>query len=538
MDFAAVLLDVSMPDMDGFETAALIRQHPRFESTPIIFVTAVHVTDMDRLRGYQIGAVDYVYIPVIPEILRGKVQVLVDLDRQRQELRRLNNDLARTNQELRDAHSRLQFDNSRQLAALNATLERANEELARSNTALKEEVGRRQSAQARLERASERKDQFLATLAHELRNPLAAIANCVQLLHHNQQIDPRQPWMRDMLGRQVKHLTRLVDDLLDVSRITTGRVHIRRAVVDLRSVVTHAIEGVEAMREAAGHQLSLRLPDAPVLVDGDEVRLIQVVENMLTNSIRYTPGGGRIEVTLEVEHARDAHCACLRVRDSGIGIEPDMLEEVFDLFTQANPTYETTQSGLGIGLALVRGLVQLHGGDVIAESEGTGRGATFTVRLPLATVGASNVTPISASSLAPVGPGAVGPDATHVLIVDDNVDASEGLAVWLGLHGFATQQAHCGDEGLRMALDGRPDVVLLDLGLPQIDGFEVARRIRGDSAHRPVLVAMTGFGSAADRKRAASAGFDHFLVKPVDFDALKMLLEQCAEAASMRVAAS
>ena len=330
-EFAAILLDVNMPGMDGFETAATIHRHPRFEKTPIIFVTAVHVTDLDRIKGYQLGAVDYVYVPVVPEILRSKVQVLAELHAQRKKLERLN-------RSLEEANSSLQAERARELSALNETLAQANAELARNNAALVREIEVRERAEAALQDADRRKNAFLATLSHELRNPLAAIANAVRVLQLAEGGKPSGDAARAVLGRQIAHLVRLVDDLLDVSRITTGKISLRREPVDLAGIVARAVEtAVPQVNERRQH-LAVHARPEPLWVDGDPVRLAQVIANLLANAIKYTGECGRIE--LRVERAARAGAsgadAVLSVKDSGIGIAPEMLPRIFDLFTQGN----------------------------------------------------------------------------------------------------------------------------------------------------------------------------------------------------------
>ncbi|MFL6714039.1 MAG: response regulator, partial [Sulfurifustis sp.] len=260
MEFAAILLDVSMPGMDGFETAAMIREHPRFAQTPIIFVTGVHVTDFDRLKGYEMGAVDYVYVPVIPVILRSKVRVLVELYKQRRELQRLNKNLATANDDLARAHASLQAENTRELQKLNQTLEQANRELAQANAQLTAEIGERKRAEIALQEASRRKDQFLAILAHELRNPLSAIHNGVQLLNTPNLSDRQFAWARDILGRQLRHLTRLIDDLLDVARITSGRIKLQREPIEVSDIVAHAAETARPLIETRRHRFSITVP--------------------------------------------------------------------------------------------------------------------------------------------------------------------------------------------------------------------------------------------------------------------------------------
>jgi signal transduction histidine kinase len=511
-EVATILLDVSMPGLDGFETAALIRGHPRSAQTPIIFVTGVHLTDVDRLRGYEMGAVDYVSVPVIPEILRGKVHVLVQLYLQRRELSRLNDALAAANAQLAAAHRALKAENTRELQTLNRTLERANEQL-------KAEIAERNRAEAQLQEAARRKDEFLAILAHELRNPLSAIHNGVQLLHAKEFTAERVDWVREALSRQVKHLTRLIDDLLDVRRITTGNVRLQREPLDLESVVAQSIEAVRSLIDARRHALSVRIPSEQLHVEADPVRLTQVFINLLTNAAKYTPEGGAIDVTLETDAAQPGW-AVVRVRDSGAGIAPDMLERVFELFAQANPPEARTHSGLGIGLSLVRGLVELHGGTVRALSAGHGRGSEFIVRLPVL-VGArqSQSNGNGAAVLAELTP-------LKLLIIDDNVDTALGLALHLRENGrHVVRLAQTGRAGVAIAQEFEPEVVLLDIGLPDIDGYEVARQLRADERLRAVpLIALTGFGGDADRARAASAGFREYLVKPVPYEVLSEVL--------------
>ena len=366
MEVATILLDVSMPGMDGFETAAMIRGHPRSAQTPIIFVTGVHLTDLDRLRGYEMGAVDYVSVPVIPEILRGKVSVLVQLYLQRRELSRLNEAMAVANTKLAAAHDQLKADNTRELQSLNRTLEHANEQMLG-------EVAERKRAESLLQDEARRKDEFLAILAHELRNPLSAMHNAVQLMHAANLGPERVDWVRDLLDRQLKHLTRLIDDLLDVRRITSGSVRLQREPLDLESVLRQSVEAVRSLIDARRHTVAVRFAKDSLYVEGDLVRLTQVFINLLANAAKYTPEGGRIELTLAAD-AEDGRWSLIRVRDTGAGIATDMLERVFELFAQANAAEARTHSGLGIGLSLVRGPRALHGGPV-ATSDGPGAAA-------------------------------------------------------------------------------------------------------------------------------------------------------------------
>jgi signal transduction histidine kinase len=524
-EVATILLDVSMPGLDGFETAALIRGHPRSAQTPIIFVTGVHLTEVDRLRGYEMGAVDYVSVPVIPEILRGKVHVLVQLYLQRRELARLNDALSAANADLAAAHNELKAENTRELTNLNRTLELANEQLMA-------EVAERKRAEAQLQDAARRKDEFLAILAHELRNPLSAIHNGVQLMQTGVMPTERIEWVRELLGRQVNHLTRLIDDLLDVRRITSGSVRLQCEPLDLESVLRQSIEAVRPLIDQRRHTLRVRIPSSSLYVDADLVRLTQVFINLLTNAAKYTPDSGAVEITLETDIAQPSW-AVIRVRDSGTGIEPAMLERVFELFAQVNPTAARTHSGLGIGLSLVRALVELHRGTVRAVSDGLGRGSEFIVRLPLLQAVPNGVSRRdSAAAFAALPP-------LKLLIIDDNVDTAIGLAVHLREAGqHLVRLAQTGRAGIAMAEEFEPEIVLLDIGLPDIDGYEVARLLRADRRFTDVpLIALTGFGGDADRARAESAGFRSYLVKPVPYEVLSEVLAQHAAAADSRRAA-
>jgi signal transduction histidine kinase len=515
MEFAAILLDVSMPEMDGFETAELIRNHPRFEDTPIIFVTGLHLTDLDQRKGYAMGAVDYIQIPVIPEILRGKVQALVQLYLQRVELIQLNQKLAVANTDLAKAHEELKAQNMRELQLLNHNLEQANVELQAANAKLTQEIAERERAEQALSQSIKRKDQYIAVLAHELRNPLSAIHNAVMVMQLPTASSQQRDWAQDLLQRQVKHLTCLMDDLLDVSRISNGRIQLRMEVVDLESIVRHAADTLAPLLQKHRHQLRLTLPQQPLFVQGDTVRLTQVLGNLLTNAAKYMDDGGLVELSLEAD---GAGCACIRVKDHGVGIPADLLLNVFDFFVQAPSALNRAQGGLGIGLALVRALVELHGGRVTAASEGVGCGAVFTVALPL--VGQMPAT-TPADALA--GGAAVTP--LRILLIDDNADSASGLAQCLESLGHAVRISHSGKEGIAAVHRHSPDIVLLDIGLPDLDGYEVAQRLRQDKSHNELrIIAMTGFSGEANRSRARQAGFDHYLVKPVNFEELINLL--------------
>ncbi|HET9865031.1 MAG TPA: response regulator [Steroidobacteraceae bacterium] len=507
-EFAVVLLDVKMPGMDGFETAALIHDHPRFETTPIIFVTGVHVTEFDRLKGYKAGAIDYVYIPVVPEILRSKVAVLIELDRQRRALQNVNKELAESIRRLEEANYALQSEKTRELEEINARLSKANEELSRSNQSLESEVRERIRAENSLKEAVVKRDEFLAMLSHELRNPLSPLRNASHMLMQGETQDPKIIWSRGVIARQLKHMIRLVDDLLDVSRIARGKIVLLSEPVKVGDVLASAVETVQPLLEQKRQRLEINAGDEPLVVRGDPVRLAQVVGNLLHNAAKYTGEGGGIVLAARA----NAGHAEIVVRDTGIGISPEAMPRIFELFTQIPSERVSTTGGLGIGLALVRALVELHGGEIRAASAGTDQGSEFMVRLPLLEV------------VQPAEPKVVAPDAEtplpvrrNILIADDNQDALESLALMLRMEGHEVHCASDGEEALQLAGLRRPEIVVLDVGMPKLDGCEVARRIRAESWGRAaVLVALTGWGQEVDRRRSREAGFDMHLVKPVD----------------------
>jgi signal transduction histidine kinase len=507
-EFAVVLLDVKMPGMDGFETAALIHDHPRFETTPIIFVTGVHVTEFDRLKGYKAGAIDYVYIPVVPEILRSKVAVLIELDRQRRALQLVNKQLEQSNRQLAEANLTLQSEKTRELEELNEQLRRANEDLSRFNQSLATEVRERTRAENQLKEAVVKRDEFLAMLSHELRNPLSPLRNAAHMLMQGETQDPKIVWSRGVIERQLKHMIRLVDDLLDVSRIARGKIVLVSEKVTVADVIAVAVETVQPLLEQKSQALTVEAPDPSLTVRGDPVRLAQVVGNLLHNAAKYTGEGGRISLNTRMHDGR----AEIRVRDSGIGISSDSMPRIFELFTQIPSERVNTGGGLGIGLALVRALVELHGGEIEAASEGIDQGSEFIVRLPVYTD-----EPATAETSRAPEKEQVMQVRRNILIADDNQDALESLALMLRLEGHEVHCASDGEEALALAGQRRPEIVVLDVGMPKLDGCEVARRIRAESwGRQAVLVALTGWGQDADRKRSREAGFDMHLVKPVD----------------------
>jgi len=385
------------------------------------------------------------------------------------------------------------------------------------------DITERKLTEEALQEADRRKDSFIATLAHELRNPLAPIRNAVEVLRNGGHEDPQVVWCSGVISRQVTQMARLLEDLLDVSRLTRGQFALRRERLPLPAAVEHALEIARPRIEEYAHSLSISLPELPLWVDGDVARLAQVFSNLLINAAKYTPSGGRLGLTMAVVGEEVE----VRVSDNGIGISAEQMPHLFEMFTQGGSLPDRAQSGMGIGLSLARGLVEMHGGRISAHSAGTGLGSEFVVRLPLAGSAAA-VALTAASAREAAGPVA----ACRVLVADDLRDSADSLALLIELMGHAVEIAYDGEAALRTAERFRPDIVLLDLGMPKLDGFEVSRRIRATPWGASMrLVAQSGWGQDEDRRRSAEAGFDHHLVKPIDPAALEALMQTLASAA-------
>ncbi len=509
-EFALLVLDIRMPGMSGFELAQLIKERKKTAGVPIIFLTAYYNEDQHVLEGYGTGAVDYLHKPINPTILRSKVGVFAELYRQSRASARANHALHSEVAARRRAEE--------QLRQLNQELEKRVSE--RTETLQLRERELRALAEA-LKNADRRKDRFLAVLAHELRNPLAPIRIGLQVLKMS-----RDPAVAadtlEMMNRQLSQMVRLIDDLMDVSRITNDKLTLRKEWVSLRTVAETAIEASRPVIEKSGHTLNLALPEEPVLLAADPTRLAQVISNLLTNAAKYTPEGGCIELAA----MREGGEIVVRVTDTGLGIPPEMLAQVFEMFAQVNRTLDRAQEGLGIGLALVKRLVEMHGGTISAESPGKGAGSTFTVRLPHAFADAGQTEPPTTPEAAP----AQAPmRRRRVLVVDDNVDGAESLTVLLRMRGHETKSAHSGPEALDAARAFEPEVVLLDIGLPGMNGYEVAKILRREpSLSEAVLIAVTGWGSEENKQRSSEAGFDLHLTKPVEVKDIESILARGA----------
>ncbi|HEV8129543.1 MAG TPA: response regulator [Candidatus Eisenbacteria bacterium] len=582
-EIGVVLTDVSMPDLDGFELARMIRDHPRYRRTSIIFCSAIHMSDQDRLMGYQCGAVDYVSVPVVPEILRAKVSVFADLYRKTRQLESVNAELEQRvtilqstsaivyvidaqgrfghvnrrfeqvfGTTLDEVRGKTAFDlfprevaeafevNNRQVLTENRSIEFEETVLAQSGTrhyasikapirnaagapqgivAVATDITERKRLEEALKDADRRKDEFLAVLAHELRNPLAPIRNVLQILRVKAPEDAELLWARDVIGRQVDQLTRLVDDLLDVSRISRGKIKLQLSPLDLATVIAGAVETSRPLIDARLHRLTLQLPEKPIWVQGDLVRLTQVVANLLNNAAKYQDAGGYIGVTV----AREDNDAVISVKDKGVGIAPELLPGVFDMFEQVQRPLGTSQDGLGIGLSLARSLVELHGGTIAAKSGG-GDGSEFTVRMPCM-AGEPRKKRAAPSGVPP----AIAASGLRVLVVDDNEDAAESLATLLQQAGHQVSVAHEGSTALALAERERPRVVFLDIGLPGMDGYEICKAMRQGGHEDALIVALTGYGQEEDRARTRAAGFDGHLVKPGDPNELIRLITTSAK---------
>ncbi|MGZ4980000.1 MAG: hybrid sensor histidine kinase/response regulator [Methylobacter sp.] len=391
-------------------------------------------------------------------------------------------------------------------------------ELAHTNEALNKEITERKRMELALRENDRHKDEFLAMLAHELRNPLAPILHALHILKQHNFSDPTLAWGHTLIERQVNHTARLLDDLLDVARIIQGKIRLKMERCDLTRIITHAVENCRPLIETRKHRLVLSVPDEPKWVEGDATRLEQIITNLLNNAAKYTDEGGKITLSA----MRAGNYVLVRVEDNGVGIAPDLLTHVFDLFTQADRSLAHSQGGLGLGLTLVRQLVEKHDGTVTASSAGIGQGSSFTIQLPLLPAAQAAIEPDHAAL--PDSPVSL-PSALRIMVVDDYVDAAESLALLLQMEGHEVKTAHCGLQALELAQVFQPQVVLLDIGLPGLNGYEVANRLRAlPETKGTTLIALTGYGQTEDRSRSQVAGFDHHLLKPVNFQMLSALL--------------
>ena len=484
-DVAAIVLDIKMPGISGLELAQMIKGTKRFRQIPILFLTAHLLDDRDIITGYGVGAVDYLTKPFNTVILRHKVAVFADL-----------------------------FRKTRALGELNDKLEQR----------VAERTAELETSEVQLRAAARQKDEFLATLAHELRNPLAPLRTGVDLLMQTQNPTPAGTRTLAAMSRQLDHLVRLIDDLLDVSRISRGVLEIKKEQTNLGALVQSTCDTFRPLYQQRDVEL-LVVIKAQLEADIDPTRVAQILGNLLHNGAKFTPAGGAVRVVMDHE----AGGAVIRVTDTGIGLPAEQVERIFEMFARVERQRDPMDRGAGIGLALAKRLAQLHGGDLTATSSGANRGTTFTVRLP-------DVTPIEPEVVPAPAPTPT-PKRTHggaldILVIEDNEDVAETMSVWLETAGHRVSVASTGMQGVDLVMKQRPQVVLCDVGLPDIDGMEVCQRVRAaETDFRPLMVALTGWGMDEDRRKTKEAGFDHHLVKPVKMDLLTELLRDAAQAA-------
>ncbi len=484
-DFALIILDVAMPGMDGFETARLVRSRARNRGTPIIFVTGLAWQDEEVMRAYELGAVDFLIKPIRAEVLRAKAGVFIQLQDRTRELHEKGEELRKA--QVR-AHER---------------------ELAMQRERFESEVREHQLKQ--LADTDKRKDEFLAILAHELRNPLQPLLTAVELLavDENKPVPPR---VRAIIERQVQCIGRLVDDLLDVARFQTGRLELRRQSIDLGRLVEDAVGESRPAASARSHDLTVVGRGPSPRINGDPVRLVQVMSNLLSNAVKYTEPGGRIAVEWGVQSGQ----AFIRVTDSGRGIAAALLPKIFDMFVQER-VQGSGAGGLGLGLGLAKRLVELHGGRMLATSPGVNKGATFEVQLPMTEVHR----PSSKEQSRTPARGR----ALRAVVVDDAEDLRELVADLLRMKGHEVTACEDGAAAVKAIRELVPDVALIDIGLPEMDGYEVARTLRKELPIGTVrLIAMTGYGQATDKAAALEAGFDAHIVKPASADKIMSAL--------------
>jgi signal transduction histidine kinase len=553
-EFAVILLDVHMPEMDGFETAALIRERERSQNTPIIFLTAMHKGEGQVFRGYSLGAVDYIFKPFVPEILKAKVAVFIELYKKTEEIKRQAELLLEKNQEL-DQTNKAIIGLNREIEEKNDQLEmrvqQRTAELARANAALQSEIIERQRAEearmqllaseqkarAEAEAANHAKDEFLATVSHELRTPLTSILGWTRLLRIREPDPASLARGLETIERNAKSQAKLIEDILDVSRIISGKLRLEVHPTKVVPIIEMAIDAVRPAAEAKAIRINTTLDAAVGYLRGDPTRLQQVVWNLLSNAVKFTGNGGEIQIAL----AQAGECARIVVSDNGCGISEEFLPYVFDRFSQAERHMTRKHGGLGLGLAIVRHLVEMHGGVIQVDSAGEGQGATFTIDLPLM----ANYSEASRDAL-PDGDGEPAADRPvevpptlrdlRIMLVDDDPDTLQMLTVALEEAGGEVRACSSVKEALATLAGWKADLLVSDIGMPNEDGYSLIRQVR---ALKPELggampaIALTAFAGVADRSRALSAGFQKHISKPIEpLDLVRLILRLAGGAES------
>ena len=571
-----IILDVNLPDIDGFTTCRTLKAEPRTSAIPVVQVSASFVRASEQVKGLEGGADAYLTQPVEPIVLIATIEAVLRARRVQGELREMQTQLRAaleaagmetfsidlpgrtirrfTGAELDEQRPRaparplsefidsVHGDDRQELTSrIEAAVAGGKRYEAEYRTGSAEvrwrlerghiitdavgqpvrligvsmDVTERKRLEEALLEADHRKDEFLAMLAHELRNPLAPIRNAARVLDQLQPADTQARSMLRVIHRQVDHMARLVDDLLDVSRITSGKIELKNQAVLLSNVIDSAIETARPLIDARNHELVVTVAETPIGIHGDHARLTQALSNVVSNAAKYTERHGRIEISARQE----GDAAVISVKDNGIGIPPSLLPDVFELFMQGDRALDRAQGGLGIGLALVKRLIELHHGTVHAHSAGAGRGSEFIIRLPV-------------DRQAPSAPARASTPASErlcrrILIVDDNRDSADSMVALLRIAGHEVQAAHTGPAAIQLATLFQPDTVFLDIGLPGMSGLEVVRRLRQlPQTATARIIAMTGYGQPEDRQRSTDAGFDQHLVKPLDLMAVEKVLEK------------
>jgi len=513
-EFAVIILDVNMPDMSGFETAAMIRRRRKIQHTPIIFVTA-YGDDIRAEQAYSLGAVDYIVSPIVPDILRSKVSVFVELERMRTAL-------ARSHRLLEERV----LERTKALTDTNARLEAEIVERRRVEEQREVLLFREQMLRTAAEESSRLKDEFLATLSHELRTPLNVIVGWTAVLRTGRLEPPKVERALDIIDRNVWSQKQLIDELLDVSRIVAGTFALEMQPIDLRQLMATTVEALQPAAQAKGVTIVSAFDTAGRVARGDPARLQQVISNLVSNAIKFTAGGGRIDVALA---CRETHVE-ISVADTGEGIAPEFLPHVFDRFRQQDGSIGRRHGGLGLGLAIARDLIVLHGGTIEAASAGLGKGAVFTARLPLQ----RNVPEEERRSVPEVDVSSAPLEGLRILAVEDDADTLDALRIMLERYGAAVTVASSGREALAVLVRERPDVLVADIGMPDLDGYGLIAQVRAldpELGGRTAAVALTAHVTFADRVRALDAGYQHHVGKPVHPEDLAVMTLSALRAA-------
>jgi len=532
-DCALILMDVAMPGLDGFETAELIRLRVRSRHIPIIFITAFNKNDLSVFKGYSVGAVDYIFKPVVPEVLRSKVAVFVDLYQKRQEIEKAR-------EELRRAHDQLEVrveQRTAELAAANQALEAEIAERERIERERMDLLRREHAARVEAETVNRMKDEFLATLSHELRTPLNAILGWAHILGLGNSEPETMTRAVTVIRNNALAQSQLIGDILEVSRIISGKLRLRIALVRLDALMQAAMEAIQPAAEAK--EIDIECPqctEMEIPFVGDQDRLQQVLWNLLSNAIKFTPKGGKVRVNFE-QIDSDIR---ITVRDNGIGISPEFLPHVFDRFTQADSSATRAHGGLGLGMAIVRHLVELHGGTVRAESAGKDQGTTFIVQLPIRSsppaAGGETTAPAHTVIFEPAEP-IPSLDGVRVLVVDDLEEAQEVLTLMLTQQGAEVLAVSSSREALSMLPVFLPDVIVSDIGMPDEDGYVFLRKVRAldqGKGGRTPAIALTAYARVEDRKKAFQAGYQKHIAKPVHAVELVSAVAELAQAKNIR----